>query len=47
MDGMMFDPKPDYAANLPARISDIVTPWALEAPDRAALVEKDGTWTYG
>ena len=47
MDGLMLEPKPDYAADLPARISDIVTPWALEAPDRPALVEKDGTWTYG
>lgn len=32
---------------LPARISDIVNPWAAHSPDRLALVEASGTWTYG
>ena len=31
---------------LPARISDVVTPWAESSPDRLALVEASGTWTY-
>src|SRR5580700_10231970 len=31
---------------LPARISDVVTPWAESSPDRRALVEASGTWTY-
>jgi long-chain acyl-CoA synthetase len=31
---------------LPARISDVVKPWAESAPDRPALVEASGTWTY-
>ena len=31
---------------LPARISDVVTPWAETSPDRPALVEASGTWTY-
>jgi acyl-CoA synthetase (AMP-forming)/AMP-acid ligase II len=29
------------------RISDVVQPWADAAPDRPALVEANGTWTYG
>jgi long-chain acyl-CoA synthetase len=32
--------------SLPARISDVVTPWAETSPDRPALVEVSGTWTY-
>jgi long-chain acyl-CoA synthetase len=31
---------------LPARVSDVVTPWAESSPDRPALVEASGTWTY-
>ena len=31
---------------LPARISEVVTPWAESSPDRLALVEASGTWTY-
>jgi long-chain acyl-CoA synthetase len=31
---------------LPARISDVVTPWAERSPDSAALVEASRTWTY-
>jgi acyl-CoA synthetase (AMP-forming)/AMP-acid ligase II len=34
-------------ADLPARISDVVLPWAERSPDRAALVDSGGTWTYG
>jgi acyl-CoA synthetase (AMP-forming)/AMP-acid ligase II len=33
--------------SLPARIADVVTPWAESSPDKAALVEASGTWTYG
>jgi long-chain acyl-CoA synthetase len=32
---------------LPDRISDVVTLWAEQSPDRPALVEASGTWTYG
>jgi long-chain acyl-CoA synthetase len=32
--------------NIPARISDVVKPWAGRSPDRPALVEAAGTWTY-
>jgi long-chain acyl-CoA synthetase len=31
---------------LPARISDVVVPWAESSPDSPALVEASGTWTY-
>ena len=36
----------DILSRLPARISDVVTPWAESSPDRPALVEASGTWTY-
>jgi len=36
----------DGSVNLPERISDVVAPWAKRSPDRAALVESAGTWTY-
>jgi len=32
---------------LPARISDIVKPWAEQSPDRPALLEASRKWTYG
>ena len=31
---------------LPARISDVVKPWAERSPDRPALIEASGGWTY-
>src|SRR5438552_9194331 len=34
-------------ADLPARISDVLLPWAERSPNRAALVDSGGTWTYG
>ena len=36
----------DILSRLPARISDVVTPWADSSPDRQALVEASGSWTY-
>ena len=32
--------------DLPARISDVITPWSERSPERPALVEASGTWTY-
>lgn len=32
--------------NLFQRISDVIKPWAKGSPDRQALVETAGTWTY-
>ena len=37
----------DILQSLPRRISDVVTPWVERSPDRPALVESSGTWTYG
>ncbi len=34
-------------AAIPARISDAVNSWAELSPDRTALVDATGTWTYG
>ena len=40
-------PPVDVLAGLPPRISDVVRPWAERSPDRVALVDSSGTWTYG
>jgi long-chain acyl-CoA synthetase len=34
-------------ADLPERISALASRWAVTLPDRPALVEASGTWTYG
>ena len=36
----------DVIMTLPTRISDVVKPWAERSPDRPALVETAGAWTY-
>ena len=43
---MIEDQVPQIIQSLPARISDIVTPWADRSPNHPALVENSGTWTY-
>jgi long-chain acyl-CoA synthetase len=40
------DDASDVLMNLPDRISDVIKPWAECSPDRPALVETSGTWTY-
>jgi long-chain acyl-CoA synthetase len=40
-------PPVDLLTGLPLRISDVVRPWAERSPDRTALVDSDGSWTYG
>ncbi len=37
----------DTLAGLPVHISDVVKSWAERSPDRPALVEAAGTWSYG
>jgi long-chain acyl-CoA synthetase len=32
--------------SFPARISDVLTPWAERLPEHPALVESSGSWTY-
>jgi long-chain acyl-CoA synthetase len=36
----------DLLRNLPARISDVIKPWSERSPDRMALVEPPGAWSY-
>jgi long-chain acyl-CoA synthetase len=43
---MIEDQVSDILLPLPTRISDIVKPWAERSPDRPALVEAAGSWTY-
>ena len=42
-----LNPTISHLADLPARISDVVLPWAERSPGRTALVDSGGTWTYG
>src|SRR5438094_6631595 len=44
---MIEDRASEILATVPARISDVVKPWAERSPDHPALVETSGTWTYG
>jgi len=43
---MPENPSFDVLPMLPSRISDVVEPWAERSPDRPALVEAAGTWSY-
>ncbi len=43
---MNHDRNPEQLIDLPARICDVIKPWAERSPERAALVEGSGTWTY-
>jgi long-chain acyl-CoA synthetase len=36
----------EFLINLPERISGIIDPWSERSPDRLALVEASGAWTY-
>src|SRR5271166_1340452 len=36
----------EQLTNLPERISDVIKPWFERSPERPALVEGTGTWTY-
>jgi acyl-CoA synthetase (AMP-forming)/AMP-acid ligase II len=36
----------EILARLPLRISDVAVRWSAQSPDRPALVEASGTWTY-
>ena len=43
---MIEDWVPEISMSLPPRISDVVRRWVEISPDRVALVEAAGTWTY-
>jgi long-chain acyl-CoA synthetase len=36
----------ELLTNLPQRTCDVITPWSERSPERLALVEASGTWTY-
>jgi acyl-CoA synthetase (AMP-forming)/AMP-acid ligase II len=36
----------ELLTNLPERTCDVITPWSERSPDRPALVEASGTWTW-
>ena len=47
MDGMVARPEAEkILADLPARISDVIKPFARQSPDHPALVQGEVTWTY-
>src|SRR5271166_4696773 len=46
MPEMTHDSIAELLRNLPERISDVIKPWAERSPERPALVEGTGTWTY-
>ena len=43
---MIEDQVSEILQSLPKRICDVLQPWAESSPDRPALVEDAGTWTY-
>ena len=43
---MISNQIPELLSDSPVRASDIVKPWAQKSPDRVALVEATGTWSY-
>jgi long-chain acyl-CoA synthetase len=46
MPDIMRDSPAEPLTNLPDRISDVIQPWAESSPDRLALVEASGGWSY-
>jgi acyl-CoA synthetase (AMP-forming)/AMP-acid ligase II len=40
------DNVPALLTNLPERICDVITPWCERSPERPALVEASGAWTF-
>ena len=45
-DQTVQDQAAELLRELPARICDVVAPWAERTPDHQALVEASGSWTY-
>jgi long-chain acyl-CoA synthetase len=43
---MPSDDIAELLTNLPERISDVIGPWSVRSPERPALVETSGTWSY-
>src|SRR5271166_6452975 len=43
---MNHDHNPEHSTDLPERICDVIRPWSECPPERPALVEASGVWTY-
>jgi long-chain acyl-CoA synthetase len=43
---MNHNHNPEHSTDLPERICDVIRPWSERFPERPALVEASGTWTY-
>ena len=43
---MTHDSVADLLTNFPSRISDVLKPWSERSPEKPALVENSGAWTY-
>lgn len=46
MPEIAFDSTAELLSGLPGRICDLVQLWAKKSPERPALVENSGSWTY-
>lgn len=46
MNSMIEEQVSEILRSLPPRISDVIVPWAERFPDRPALVESSGAWSY-
>jgi acyl-CoA synthetase (AMP-forming)/AMP-acid ligase II len=47
MPDTILDSSGDVVSSLPDRICDAIAPWSARTPERPALVEASGVWTYG
>ena len=47
MPEVKLDSISERSRDLPERICDVLKPWSALSPERLALVETSGTWTYG
>ena len=47
MPEVKLDSISERSRDLPERICDVIKPWSDLSPERLALVETSGTWTYG
>src|ERR1700722_12515843 len=46
MEEMTDDRAAELVATLPGRISEVIKPWAARSPEKLALVEASGSWSY-
>ena len=44
---VMKFPDPRSAHPWPGAVQNLFAAWARRMPDKVALIDRDGTWTYG